>query len=162
MGPWNYGSHGGRTTTSSYGSYSTDGYMSSWSSWSSSSSSGSGSWSRSSSSSSSSSRRTSSGGGVQFNNSRRTTVKIPIQRVTTPSPAAPAPLPRFLYWSPTTGQWIVSTNKQSKTIASDLEGPKSNKFAWPADGAQTWTGSSPRPGSTVDFGSIQLVCAPTY
>jgi len=160
--PWNYGGHGGVTTASSYGSYSTGGYMSSWSSWSSSSSSGTGSWSRSSSSSSSSSRRTSSGGGVQFNNSRRTTVKIPIQRVTTPSPAVPAALPRVLYWSPSTSQWIVSTNKQSKTIATDLEGSKSNKLACPADGAQTWTGASPRPGSTVDFGSIQLHCDPTY
>jgi len=155
--PWNYG--GRATTSSSYGSYSTDGHKSSWSSWSSSSSTGSGSSSRSSSSSSSrSSSWSSSSGG------RGTTISIPIQRVTTPSPArTPEPrLPRFIYYDPAGKQWLLATQKGAKAMLAEMEGPKNTKLACPADGPQAWSSSSPRPGSTMDWSSVQLVCAPTY
>lgn len=150
--PWNYG--GGRTTTSSsYGSYSTDDYKSSWTSWGSSSSSNSGSSSSWSSSSN-------SGGGSRYG----TTVNIPIQRVTTPSPVrSPEPrLPRYIYWDPATKQWLVATQKGTKSMLAEQEGVKNSKLACPADEAQAWTSSSPRPGSTIDWSAVQLVCAPTY
>jgi len=72
-------------------------------------------------------------------------------------------LPRYIYWDPSTKQWLFATQKGSKAMLAELEGSKNSKLACPADDpASTWTSSSPRPGSTVDLSSLKLECAPTY
>jgi len=169
------------TSTWSRPAGSTSWSSSSWSSWSSMSSSSlpssgnrysSGS-SHSSSSSSLSGRYSSSSSLGNRRKPSGTTRIIPIIRVTTPAPlATPATPPpvvaRFLYWHPATKQWLISTKTGDKPSSADLQGPKNNKLACPADAHQQWdvkeTSAAVRLGSMepIDEKQVLLACASTF
>jgi len=148
--PWNYGAHGGGSGAWSSSSSSSR-------SWSSSTGGGSSS-SSSSWSSSSSSRGTVGGSRVSASS---------IGSRLGPGLPPPPPAPKFLYWSPVSKTWLISSSLGAPESQAEFSSQPSGTSLCPADVPQVWRSKQARTrsGSTttwVDTPGTAPICAPDF